>query len=102
MQDPYMQLLDEIRVLLKKELSNIAQRLDMIEEVIPKRETFGMKDTAKALGVSVRYVYDHPELLPNGGVSEFSGSKRWSHKTFHEWKENLREGKRGRKAFVQN
>jgi len=100
MKDPYMEVLQEIKTFLKNELVNVTKRLDKIEKVLPTKEVYNMKDCAKVLDVSLRYVYDHPEFLPNGGVSEFSGSKKWTSDTFESWRSGLREGKRGKKAVV--
>jgi hypothetical protein len=69
-------------------MTALEDRVEALEDrlfALPVPETRGVPFVAAKLGVTVTYLYDHPEAQPSHGVSDVPGKKLWLFATIRQW-----------------
>lgn len=71
----------------KEDLLRVESKLDRLLALVEKStNTVTVNDIATMLGMSESYIrYSAPWLLPNNGISQYPGTKRWDLKVYEDW-----------------
>ena len=72
----------------REDLMRVEAKLDMLlAQICREAKTITVSQIASELGMAESTLrYSHPWLLPNFGVSQYPGVKRWDMKVYESWK----------------
>lgn len=76
----------ELDIATREDLLRVEAKLDQLLSILAVPKTVTVSDICRFLGMSSSTVrYDFPWLLPNFGVSQYPGIKKWDQAVWEKW-----------------